>query len=140
MCDIATLFNTQTNADLCCFEQVECANYLCGEQGVTVENGNGTNYCYLDQGRASEKYDEAPSGVCGGNMACALRALSTEPSVIVNQELLPTSYSSASPSASASSTTSSLSSSAAPVLNQGVMGIWVVAVLSLAVFGKKLHM
>ncbi|WVW81391.1 hypothetical protein I302_103383 [Kwoniella bestiolae CBS 10118] len=138
MCDIATLFNTRTNADLCCFEQIECANYLCGEQSVTVENGNGTNYCYLDQARASENYDKAPSGVCGGNMACALRALSAEPSVSINQELLPTSYSLAEASTTSAST-SSQSSGAVPVLNQGMMGLWAVAVLSFAVFGRKLQ-
>ncbi|WWC85445.1 uncharacterized protein L201_000308 [Kwoniella dendrophila CBS 6074] len=146
MCDIATLVNTNTQLDLCCFEQESCAKYLCDSQNQEISNnstssGIQTYQCYLDQMAASENYDKASNGTCGGNMACALRALSTEPSVTVDQNLLPTSYSStpSSETGSVSASSSSKSSGALPVMNQGMIGVWAITVLTLAVFGKKLH-
>ncbi|WWC67192.1 uncharacterized protein I206_101099 [Kwoniella pini CBS 10737] len=135
MCDIATLFNTNPNSDLCCFDSIECANYLCGIQASTVNENNNSTTCYLDQAIATENYDKAPNGICNGNMLCALKALSIEPSVTVDQALLPTSVTT-SPSASISS--SSTTSGAFPKLDGNLLGIWGLAVLGLSVFGKKL--
>ncbi|WRT63348.1 uncharacterized protein IL334_000253 [Kwoniella shivajii] len=138
MCDIATLFNTNTTSDLCCFDSSDCATYLCGAQNSAIESGNGTTFCYLDQAIASDSFDNAPNGTCG-NMACALRALSSQPSVTVDLSTLPTSYSSAEPSASSTASTSSMSSGANPVAGQGMTGLWLVAMVTLAMFGKKLQ-
>ncbi|WWC57729.1 uncharacterized protein I303_100263 [Kwoniella dejecticola CBS 10117] len=144
MCDIATLFNTNPNADLCCFDSIECANYLCGAQDSTVDQSttsgtNGTVTCYLDQMVATENYDKAPDGVCTGNMLCALKALSTEPSVTVDQALLPTSVTT-SPSSSASASTAGSTSAGIQRLDAGFVGTWGLVVLGLSIFGKKLIM